>query len=151
MIKYCAAFLLISMSLLQCSSHTPEQEHLITSSRYLNCGLEGFTLANPEHIVNEIKEPFVVSEIKGRIINEAGGGWPRDYPVLFEIRGMKKHVKIYKTHADENGNFVMKNIPEGRYCFKATIGGWQSVMGIIIVNKKADPKSNLVFEMRLGV
>ena len=29
--------------------------------------------------------------------------------------------------------------------------GWQSVMGVIIVDKKADPKNKILIEMKLGV
>jgi hypothetical protein len=45
----------------------------------------------------------------------------------------------------------MRDITEGRYCFKATVNGWQSVTGIIIVSKRADPERSIVFEMKLGV
>jgi hypothetical protein len=122
-----------------------------TSVRGPECGLEGFTEAPDEHIINEITEPFVVREVKGRIDNEAGPGWWKDCLVLFEIRGIRKDTEVHKVYADENGNFVMRDITEGRYCFKATVNGWQSVTGIIIVSKRADPERSIVFEMKLGV
>ena len=114
------------------------------------CGLRGFTESAAEHIINEILEPFVVREIKGKISNDEGG-WQKDYLVLFEIRGVDQDSKIIRAYTDEDGNFVMKDIPQGRYCFKATVLGLQSVMGVIFVDKTANPKSRVVFKMHLGV
>lgn len=113
--------------------------------------MDGFTLSPSEHIIDEITEPFVVREVKGRIDNVAGPGWWKDRLVLFEIRGIRKDTEIHKVYADENGNFAMKDITEGRYCFKATVDGWQSVVGIIVVGLKADPTNKITFVMNLGV
>lgn len=143
--------LLILLSLLSCASSIREPESYLTPSGYLNCGMEGFTEAQAEHIINKITEPFVVRKIKGRIDNVTGDGWFKDQLVLFEIRGIRKDTKVHRIYADETGAFKMDNVREGRYCFKATVNGWQSVMGIIILSKKADPKSSIVFEMKLGV
>jgi hypothetical protein len=104
------------------------------------CGIDGFTQAVDEHIINEIEPPFVVKEIKGKILNTTGNGWTKVVRVLFEIREAG-HSRIKKTHTDENGDFRIKNISDGRYCFKATVTGWQPVMGIIIVSKQAARKS----------
>ena len=43
------------------------------------CSLEKFTLSDAEHIINEIKEPFRVREVQGKILNDVGE-WPTDYP-----------------------------------------------------------------------
>ncbi len=114
------------------------------------CGLEGFTQSPAEHIINDIEAPFVVREIRGRTLNQTGQRWWKDIRVLVEIRKKDGGV-VRKTYADDNGDFIVKDVSEGQYCFKATVLGWQSVMGIIIVSKKADPKNKIVFEMRLGV
>ena len=114
------------------------------------CGLKGFTESKAEHIINQIREPFVVCEIRGTISNDQAG-WQKGSLVLFEIRGIGKNLKVKHTHTDEYGNFAMKNIPPGRYCFKATVLGWQSVMGVIFVDKKANPRNQVVFKMPLGV
>jgi len=42
-------------------------------------------------------------------------------------------------------------VPPGEYCFKATVDGWQSVVGVIVVTKSADPAARVSFEMLLGV
>lgn len=135
------ALMLALLSWLSCDS----------SLRGPDCGLEGFTEAPDEHIIDEIAEPFVVRAVKGRIDNEAGPGWWKDCLVLFEIRGIRKDTEVRRVYADENGSFVMGDVAEGRYCFKATVNGWQSVTGIIIVSKRADPEKSIVFEMKLGV
>jgi len=119
-------------------------------SQLHKCGIQGFTLAIDEHIINEVEQPFVAREIKGTIRNITGEGWQKDHRVLFEIREMG-HSLVKRTYADENGNFSMKKISDGRYCFKATLMGWQSVIGVIIINKKASPNNKIIIEMRLGV
>jgi len=114
------------------------------------CGLEGFTKADPEHIIREIKKPFEVCKIKGKINSEAGD-WPEGTDVLFEIRKSDKNSKIIRIKTDRNGRFKIKKIGNGVYCFKATVNGWQSVVGIIIVSQEADPKNEITIEMLLGV
>jgi hypothetical protein len=143
-----ASLALLSAS--SCASPGGEIESTLITSAIGNCGIAGFTLSPSEHIVNEINEPFVVRRIQGRI-DSAGGEWPDDWPILFEIRGIQNIAKIRGVHADGKGVFKMDHVKEGRYCFKATVNGWQSVVGIIIVNRKADPKSKITFVMELGV
>jgi len=151
---------LIFMSIFQCrpqniktedSTKTVDNLYPQSQSPSSLCGEEGFTRSDDENLLDEIWKPFVVREIKGKIINKAGDdGWPKDARVLLEIRGIVKDSQIKRSYADEKGNFVMKNIPEGRYCFRAHAVGWQVVMGIIIVDKKADPNNKIVFTMPLG-
>jgi hypothetical protein len=122
----------------------------ITESPIPICGLDSFAQSECEHEIEEIRQPFVVRTIIGKIFNAIDyDGWGKDFRVLFEIRRSGGDVKAQKTYADKNGNFVMSDIPEGQYCFKATFCGWKTVMGIIIVSKKADPKHRVIFEMRL--
>lgn len=152
-----AALGIVSILILQCCSRTVTKPDTTGTggnsahgSPIPTCGLAGFALAVDEHIIDEIERPFVVRGIKGKILNVTGYGWTKDVRVLFEIREIGRTL-IRKTYADEDGNFSVKKIFDGQYCFKATVTGWQSVMGIIIVSKKADPKTAIVFEMRLGV
>jgi hypothetical protein len=114
------------------------------------CGIAGFTVSPSEHIIDEIDEPFVVRRIQGRIDSEAGE-WPEDWPILFEIRGIPHNANVRGVHADAKGVFKMGHVKEGRYCFKATVDGWQSVVGIIVVDRKADPANKITFVMNLGV
>jgi len=157
MFRYGAALFIIMGSFFHCRSYniknadsTNTVSNSSSQSPIRECGLEGFTLAIDEHIIDQIEQPIIVRRIGGKITNDQSG-WPKKLTILLEIRDARKDVKVHKVYADENGNFIMKNIPEGRYCFKATVMGWQSLMGIIIVDKKADPKSEIVIKMQLGV
>jgi len=154
-----AALAIVAIFTLQCSAHPVAEPNGASSgsnSVYQSqspiglCGINGFSDAVDEHIVNEIMEPFVVTGIRGTIRSEAGD-WPEGIRVLFEVRSSRAGAKIQRAMTDAHGKFMMKGIPDGQYCFKATVNGWQSVMGVIIVSKKADPKNKIVFEMRLGV
>jgi hypothetical protein len=117
----------------------------------LHCNFSDFTQARIEHIIDEIRQPFFVRTISGQIISSINEGeWAEDSPVLFEIRGIDKENRIMSAHADKYGIFQIASVPEGQYCFKATAEGWHSVMGVIIVTKKADPKNRIVFQMNLG-
>lgn len=119
-------------------------------SPVLECGLEGFAKAIDEHIIDEIEKPFRVHKIAGRIMNDTGG-WPSGLPILFEIRETKKGAKVRRVYADRDGNFNMKKVKEGRYCFKATVMGWQSQMGIIFVDNKAVRQNRILLKLNIGV
>ena len=152
--------LLACLSLLQFCSHESKslrstsdlgRTNLLQAQRPIrDCGLDGFTLAEEEHIIEEIERPFVVSSIRGEITNDQGG-WPAGQKLLFELRGMAKDSKVLHTEADRVGNFVLKGIPDGKYCFKVTADGWRSVMGVIFVHKKTNPKEIIVIHLLLGV
>jgi hypothetical protein len=116
----------------------------------MNCKLDNFTLAAPEHIINDVAEPFVVRAVKGRARNQ-DGEWPRGLFVYFEILPYGEEKGIRSAWSDQNGNFHIEDVSPGTYCFKATRDGWQSAMGIIIVSEKADPNETIEFVMYLGV
>ncbi len=157
--KQSMVVLLTLTCLPQCCSSSPKPD-MVTRALVLpgesplspirECGIEGFTLAIDEYLVDEIKTPFVVRKIVGKITNDQGG-WPKGLPILLEVRKGGKDMEVRKVYADKNGNFYMKTIPEGRYCFKATVMGWQSQMGIIIIDMRADPDKKVFIKMRLGV
>jgi len=118
----------------------------------LRCDYSGFNEATTEHITNEIIQPFMVRTIFGQITSSNPADeeeWLGESP-LFEIRAIDKGKKIWRTHADKYGFFLIANVPEGQYCFKATLQGWNPTRGVIIVTKKADPKNKIVFTMWLG-
>jgi hypothetical protein len=143
-----------------CAANMKKTDPTKTNNNYLQqsqspilfCCLDGFTKSQSENIIVEIKEPFVVRNVKGRIKNtENDYGWSKDFGVLIEIRKRNSKSEINHVFADEKGLFEIKEISVGEYCFKATINGWQSVVGIIIVTNEADPKNEIVFQMPLGV
>jgi hypothetical protein len=144
-----ASALIFSLLLLQFACFNRQVGQREIKPGYV-CGIEGFTLSPVEHIVNEIKEPIIVRAVKGRLTNKQGG-WPQDmpWPILFEVRRMGE-TAIIQTRADGEGNFDIPSVQEGIYCFKATAPGWQSVMGIIIVKKKASPRNSIRIVMEIG-
>ena len=48
------------------------------------------------------------------------------------------------------GRFAISHVPEGTYTFKATKDGFQSVVGTLIVSKKADRQKTIRIEMTIG-
>lgn len=112
--------------------------------------MRGLTKSPLEHIINYIDEPFSVRKVNGTILS-AGGQWPDSVEIFFEIRGPDGSNKIKRAKVSKNGEFVMGRISSGKYVFKATAFGWQSVVGTINVNPKADPQKTISIVMPLGV
>lgn len=124
----------------------------MTSAGHVNCFIEGFTEADPEGFIEQVTEPFIVRQIQGKILDTEGNAiWFKDHPPLLEIRAFNVMIgKPLGVYTDKNGVFKMEGVPDGPYCFKATMDGWRSVIGIIIVNKKADPKKTIILKLLLG-
>lgn len=114
------------------------------------CGLEGFSTSAAEHVIVEIKDPFRVRSVEG-VITSQGGEWPEGVSPIFEIRRPGRSEKVRQLQTDAHGLFTMPKVPPGEYCFKATVTGWQSVVGTIVVTADADPKRTITLEMPLGV
>jgi len=108
-----------------------------------------FTSSPYEHIINEIDQPFVVPSIAG-LITLPNEGEPLS-GVLFEIQGPSTDRKIRRCKTDDHGRFKLGRVPEGTYRFKATLSGFQSEMGTIIVSKKAPKTSEIRITMPVGV
>jgi hypothetical protein len=116
--------------------------------RFTQGNLAGFTKSPTEHIIVEIREPFVVRSVRGTISFEG-----REDPlaqVLFEMRGLHDE-KVRAAVCDQSGRFRIHSVPAGTYQFKATRNGFQSVVGTIIVTKHAPKDSALKLTMRVGV
>jgi Carboxypeptidase regulatory-like domain len=109
-----------------------------------------FTKSPTEHIINRIARPFVVRSIRGSVIRREGFREPLA-GVLFEVHGPDAARKIRKGTTDENGRFRIDHVPVGTYGFKATLNDFQSVMGRIIVSKKAAKVDEIKIEMPIGV
>jgi hypothetical protein len=115
-----------------------------------NATIGDFTKSPSEHIINEIDQPFVVESVVGTVSRKQGdrGSLPG---VLFEIQGPGTDRKIRRAKSDEKGRFKIGHVSVGTYKFKATLNGFQSVMGTITVSRKADGNAEIKIEMSVGV
>jgi hypothetical protein len=109
-----------------------------------------FSKSPTEHIIIRIEQPFGVRSVRGLINREQGNEGPLT-GVLFEIQGPGDEVKIRQATTDEHGRFRMGRVPLGTYKFKATLSGFQSVIGTIVVSKDAPQKDEVKIHMRVGV
>jgi hypothetical protein len=86
------------------------------------CSIDYFTQADPENFIEIMEQPIVVRNVRGKITNTIGG-WPKDCPILFELRRIGNGAKTIQAYADGEGDFEILRIPKGHYCFKATVDG----------------------------
>ncbi|MFI5176534.1 MAG: carboxypeptidase-like regulatory domain-containing protein [Terriglobia bacterium] len=117
--------------------------------RFQSGEFKGFTKSPTEHIICRIEEPFTVPSVQGTIVFRG-----KDDPlsdVAFEIRGPGSQERIRATKTDSAGHFKNRHVPEGTYTFKATRYGFQSVVGKIILSRKANRKNTIDVQMPIGV
>lgn len=108
-----------------------------------------FTKSPTEHIINIIEQPFVVRSVQGSV--QIQGNAPGAFDVLFEIQGPGNERTIRHVMTDKRGQFKIGHVPDGEYKFKATLNGFQSVMGRITVSGKAPKQSEIKVLMRIGI
>jgi hypothetical protein len=117
--------------------------------RFQSGEFKGFTKSPAEHIISRVDEPFTVSAVRGSVIFSGKDDPLKD--VLFEIRGPGNLERIRAAMTGDDGRFKIGRVPEGTYTFKATRDGFQSVVGTLVVSKKADRQKAIKIEMPLGV
>ncbi|HET6179362.1 MAG TPA: carboxypeptidase-like regulatory domain-containing protein [Candidatus Sulfotelmatobacter sp.] len=114
--------------------------------------LTGFTRSSTERMVNPnihpIAEPFQVSSVSGTISAERSGVALAE--VLFEIRGPGTEKKIRRGRTDKHGHFKISHVPQGTYLFKATLDGFQSVVGTIVVSNARGAVGEIAIHMSIG-
>jgi hypothetical protein len=133
---------LLAMALLICAS-------LVRAQNSSFPDLTDFKKSTAEHIIDTVDEPFRVSLVKGRVSLQSSGSAVAG--VLFEIEGPEDKRRIQSTVTDKNGRFKISHIAEGIYKFKATLNGYQSVIGTVVVLKHAPHATRIRIEMRVGV
>jgi|SRR5215467_11271492 len=109
-----------------------------------------FKQSPAEHIIITIEDPFEVRSIRGTVTEAVGDSSPLP-DVTFEVRGPGTKGKVKGAVTNEHGQFKIDHLPEGTYEFKATLNGWQSVEGKIVLSNKAPRHNRIRIEMRLGV
>jgi hypothetical protein len=110
----------------------------------------GFTKSPTEHIINKLNQPFAVQSVSGVVTRGEGNQEPlRD--AVVEIKGPGKQERLRRTKTDDLGQFRINHVPVGTYIFKVTLSGYQSVIGTVIVSKKAARGSSIKIAMLIGV
>jgi hypothetical protein len=110
--------------------------------------LSDFTKSAAERGVDTVEDPFRVRSVTGTISTATGDAGRAN--VLFEIEGPGDERTMRHVLTDRNGHFKISHLPDGNYRFKATLYGFQSVIGTIIVSKRNPATNEVKIEMRTG-
>jgi hypothetical protein len=108
--------------------------------------LKGFTKSPTEHIIDEPEKPFTVHDVRGVVLDPSGREMDG---VVVEIRGEAGRIRGTKTNL--KGTFKLGGVPKSTYKFKVTMNGFQSVVGDIVVSKKANKADQMKIVMKVGV
>ena len=125
-----AVFLLVSACI---------AEHRFQSGPYA-----GFTKLQQEQVIVELPKPLHIREVSGTVLTAKSREPVRK--ALFELRD-DATGKVKATKTDSEGRFQIKHIKDGKYTFKATRNGYQSVVGVLVVREKAPESQSLSIEM----
>ena len=117
--------------------------------RFPSGEFKGFTKSPTEHIISRMAEPITVSSVRGTIVFKGKDDALKE--AVFEIRGPGDSERIRATKSDDNGRFNIRHVQDGSYTFKATKDSFQSVVGTLVVSKKANSQNNIKIETPLGV
>jgi len=121
----------------------------LAQERFPSGELKGFTKSPTEHIVSRVDEPITVSSVRGIVVFKGKDDALKQ--VVFEIRGPGTSERIRAAKSGDDGRFSIPRVSEGTYVFKASKGGFQSIVGTLVVSKKADHNKAIKIEMPLGV
>jgi hypothetical protein len=119
------------------------------AQKYTVADFADFTKSPTEQVLNIVEQPFTVRSVIG-VVEFRNGPLEPLRNVLFEIQGPGTDKRMRRATTDENGRFKIGHVPVGRYKFKATLNGYQSCAGTIIVSKKADKAHAIRIELLIG-
>jgi hypothetical protein len=108
--------------------------------------LKGFTKSPTEHIIDERDKAFTVRAVTGVVLDPSGAEMDG---VIVEIRDDAGRIRGTKTN--RRGTFKIRGVPKGAYKFKLTMNGFQSVVGNIVLSKRANKADKLKIVMKVGV
>ena len=108
--------------------------------------LKGFTKSPTEHIINEPEKPFTVRAVRGVVLDPSGAEMDG---VVVEIRDEAGRVRGTKTN--RKGMFRLSGVRKGTYKLKVTMNGFKSVVGDVVVSKKANKTDEMKIIMNVGV
>jgi hypothetical protein len=118
--------------------------------RYESGELKGFTLFPDEHIIDRLDDAITVREVRGTATIEMEPDSPME-GVLFELRGPGDSETIRSARTDSTGKFSLKHVRPGKYLFKASSQGYQSIVGILIVSARSGTEHSIALHMKPGV
>jgi hypothetical protein len=118
--------------------------------RFPSGELEGFRKSATEGTIVHLQKPFVVRAVNGVIIRSVGDESPVE-GALFELRGPGSSVIIRSATTRSDGKFSLSRVRHGKYVFKVTAPGFQSVVGIVLVSSRAAAGQIINLSMRPGV
>ena len=107
--------------------------------------LKGFTKSSTEHVIVVGDEPFTVRAVRGVVLDATGA---EREGVVVEIRDQTGQIR--GTNTNGQGRFNLHGVPEGRYRFKVTLNGFQSVVGDVAVTKKANKADQIKIVLNFG-
>lgn len=116
----------------------------IAEHRFRSGPYAGFTKLPQEQVIVELPKPLHIREVSGTVLAAKGREPVRK--ALFELRD-DATGKVKATKTDGEGRFQIKHIKDGKYTFKATRSGYQSVVGVLIVREKAPESQPVSIEM----
>jgi hypothetical protein len=97
-------------------------------------------------IANGPDKPFTLRAVRGVVLDESGAEMDG---VVVEIRDEAGRIRGTKTN--RKGTFKLSGVPKGTYKFKVTMNGFQSVVGNLIISKKANKTDQMKIAMKVGV
>ena len=121
---------------------------------YRACGINEMAEGTGAVHIWDFPEPIRVRRVRGRIIFEGwDGSWYKNSWPILRLRGPQESQKIYEVHGDAEGQFELKHLPEGQYCFfaSASCSGYHGYYGIIIIDKKADKNNRIEIKLPWAV
>jgi len=108
-----------------------------------------FTKSPTEWLTVVIDRPFTVRSVKGMIDFQNAPDKPLA-DVLLEIEGPGVVRKIRRATTRDDGRFRIKNVPQGTYRFQTTKSGLNSMIGTIVVSRKAPKTGEIEFANAVG-
>lgn len=116
----------------------------IAEHRFQSGPYAGFTKLQQEQVIVELPKPLHIREVSGTVLAAKGREPVRK--ALFELRD-DTTGKVKATKTDGEGRFRIKHIKDGKYTFKATRSGYQSVVGILVLREKSPESQPVTIEM----
>jgi len=101
------------------------------------------------HELRELAETLRVREVRGVITSEAGP-WPEDAGVILQLWGPVNNPSLRTVAVPRGGEFRMRGLQSGQYCFEASASGWDPVAGRIEVSPNSRKDARIRLSMPLA-